>query len=141
MMKGHTRVVHEILLCNSNSIRVFIHQQQMTIWPELLKYAPGMSAPSECSIKVSAIAFYPQSIHDLFPHHGKVAGSLHRHRGPGHHRLNPQVQHGIADIILGDGVADLAEMGLLAPQFELAAHAQQHGAFLDGGGIAVTGRQ
>src|SRR5690606_23189149 len=51
----------------------------------------------------------------------------------------PQVEHVLAQVLVGQGPADLGVMRLLAPQFELVAHAQQHRLLRDADRTAVAG--
>src|SRR5579875_373639 len=50
-------------------------------------------------------------------------------------------RHFLADFLLADRLPDLGEVGLLAPQFELVAHAEQHGSFVDPGRRTLAGWQ
>src|SRR3546814_16128755 len=58
-----------------------------------------------------------------------------------HDRLQPQIEHVVADLVFANRLTDLRKVRLLAPQFELGTHAQQHCLFLDTGSTAWTGRQ
>src|SRR5690606_10789649 len=51
----------------------------------------------------------------------------------------PQVEHVLAQVLVGQGPLDLGVVCLLAPQFELVAHAQQYRLLLDADRRAVAG--
>ena len=108
-----------------------------------------MPAAAERAVEVGTVAAYVQSVQALLQHYRHMAGSGRCAVFAGHRRSGarcraaahePQVQHLAAELGLADRLADLVQVGLFAPQLELAIHAEQDCALLDAGSRALTAR-
>ena len=141
MPHAHARIVSEARTGSGDGFGIAVDQQQAAPPIEPAQDFCGMAAAAEGAIEIGAPGAHVQSVHCRLQQHRGVLPRRVAHGCLRGHCSQPQRGHVRADVVLADGLADLGEVSLLAPQFELVAHAQQHGALLDACRGALTARQ
>jgi hypothetical protein len=105
-------------------------------WAQLFEHAAAMAAATERAIEIPSRPAHAQPFHDLRVQDRKVGGP--GIRATAGHNCSRAARRQVG---IREGLPDLRQVRLLAPQFELVAHAQQHGLLLDAHRVAMAGRQ